>query len=160
MNRSIRAAVLSFILIAATAKVGFTSNTKEISNTSYIVHSDIHPSAKKFELHHFELNVQRRDLKELSIALPKKIRKIRDIEVTDGEGRKVESINTISDREVKIVFARPVSTGTILSVKLKGVKPRSRIGHTWLYRLSGQMEGLNPVNIPLGTVRIQTHVFD
>ena len=160
MNKPIRATFLSFIFIAFTATVGLAASTKEISTTSYIGHSDTHPSAKKFELHHFELNVQRRDLKELSIALPKKIRKIRDIEVTDGEGRKVESINTISNREVKIVFARPVSTGTILSVKLKGVKPRSRIGHTWLYRLSGQMVGLNPVNIPLGTVRIQTHVFD
>lgn len=160
MNKPIKAAVLSFMFIAATATVGFAASSEEISNATHIEHSGVHSSAMKFGLHHFELHVQGRDLKELSIDLPKRIRKIREIEVTDREGRKIESTISISDREAKIVFARPVSKGTILSVKLMGVKPRSRFGHVWLYRLSGQMVGLNPENIPLGTVRIQTHDLD
>lgn len=157
--KPIKAAVLTLMLIVATATVGF-ANTEETLNASRVVHSEVHPSTYKFGLHHFELLVQRRDLKELSIAFPKRIRKVRDIEVTDKEGRKIESTNTISEREAKIVFAQPVSTGTILSVKLKGVRPRTRFGHVWIYRLSGQMVGLNPVDIPLGIVRIQTHDFD
>ncbi|WP_171815490.1 DUF2808 domain-containing protein [Stanieria cyanosphaera] len=160
IDNLMKTAVLTAMLMATTPTVGFAANNEKISNVTYIEHSGAHPSAEKFGLHHFELNVQGRNLKELSVAFPKRVRKIREIEVTDREGRKIESTTSISDREAKIVFAQPVSTGTILSVKLKGVKPRSRFGHVWLYRLSGQMVGLNPENIPLGTVRIQTHALD
>lgn len=157
MKKLIYAAALTLLLtstIPAAQATGVPGDVK----ASHIVHTGAHPfnARSPNATHHFELHVEGPSLSQLSIDVPEGIRIGREIEITDRAQKKVEATVSIQDRKAKITFAKPVPSGTTLSISMKGIRTSSYLGRTWLYRVSSQMVGLIG-DIPLGTAQIRTY---
>lgn len=123
----------------------------------HLVHSNAHPNNARITsaTHHFEVHVQGSNLSQLFIDLPEGIKVKRGIEITDQSGRKIDATVSIKDRRATVAFAQPVSSGTTLSVSMKGVQTPlySRI---WLYPVYSRSISMN-TDIRIGLARIQTY---
>jgi hypothetical protein len=105
--------------------------------------------------HRFKVHVQKTPISELSIYLPEEVSLSKDIEVTDGTGRKIDAQTSIDSGKATIAFAQPVSPDTVLKVNLRGVKTPG-FDQNWLYRVYSKPVGLT-AEIPLGTAEVRTY---
>jgi len=158
MKRLIYAATLTLALTSLTPAARADESPREYPKATHLVHSGAHPNSVRTPnaTHHFKLYVEGKALSQLSIDLPEGISISRGIEVTDQSGKKVDETVSINDRKATIAFAQPVSPGTLISIEMKGISTSDYLGRTWLYPVYGKDVGMT-VEIPLGTVRIQTY---
>jgi hypothetical protein len=124
----------------------------------HLVHSGAHPNNARLPsaTHHFEVHLQGKDLSQLSVDLPEGIKVKRGIEVTDQSGKKLDATVSAHDRRVTIAFFQPVTSGTRLSVSLKGVETLYLQRRIWLYPVYGRSVDMN-ADMRLGIARIQTY---
>ncbi len=97
----------------------------------------------------FEVHVLRPSLSDLSIDLPNQISASR-VEVYDQTGRKLDTTTSIVDKKVAIAFSQPVTSGTVLNVKLLNVSSRWGQGAIWLFPSSSEGR-------PIEIARIHTY---
>ncbi len=97
----------------------------------------------------FEVHVLRPSLSDLSIDLPNDI-SAGGVEVFDQTGRKLDTTKSIIDKKVAIAFSQPVTSGTVLNVKLLNVSSRWRQGAIWLFPISSEGR-------PMEIARIHTY---
>lgn len=146
--------ILSVVALAYSANA---TGAKGKGNISHLIHSSAHPSNTQFQFatHHFEVHVEGRQLEQLVISLPKGITVKNGVVVKDDSGKKIDTEVEASKQQIVIKFAQPASSGTILSVDMKGIK---KFGpqRIWLYPVSSRSVGLNAY-IPLGLARIHTY---
>lgn len=138
MKRLIHAAALVLATMtfspAAKADGGLFQTGVNHLNNAYPSTSNAHVLSTTYK---FEVHVLKSSLSDLSIDLPYNI-STGGVEVFDQTGRKLDATTSIVDKKVAIAFSQPVTSGTVLNVKLLNVSSRWGQGAVWLFPISSE----------------------
>lgn len=150
MKRLIHSAALLLATMtfapAAKADGGLFQTGVNHLNNAYPSTNNAHSLSPTYK---FEVHVLRPSLSDLSIDLPYNI-SAGGVEVFDQTGRKLDTTTSIVDKKVAIAFSQPVTSGTILNVKLLNVSSRWRQGGVFLFPISSEGR-------PIEIARIHTY---
>ncbi|MBW4623044.1 MAG: DUF2808 domain-containing protein [Cyanosarcina radialis HA8281-LM2] len=157
MKPLIYAATLALTLTSLVGVASADEGPRAYQKATHISHSGAHPNVvgTPNATYHFELHVAGNPLAQLEIDLPDEIDIPKQIEVTDLAGDRIDITFTVKNNKAAIAFARPISSGTIVSISMKGIEI-PKYPRVWLYPIYGKFVGMT-ASIPLGTVRIQTY---
>ena len=91
--------------------------------------------------------------KDLAIILPRQMNSLENVNITDNSGQTIKAEIQKNKDQVLITFSEPVEPGNALKVRFTDMDTQSIMGHTLIYKLSIQKEGLLQ-RIPIGSARI------
>jgi len=161
MDKLIKTTALSLLLATtglATGEAAEANVAHQMGNVTHLMRAVAVPSDGRVEsaTHKIKLHVAGQQLSQLKIAIPRGISQFGEIKVMNQSGKEVDTTVAVIENEAQIAFARPVSPGTMLSIEISQVRTGRGNGNTWVYRVSGQVVGLNSQTIPFGTALIHT----
>ena len=100
-----------------------------------------------------EFSASKLPIKDLAIILPQQMTSLENVNITDNSGQTIKAEIQKNKDQVLITFSEPVEPGNALKVRFTDMDTQSIMGHTLIYKLSIQKEGLLQ-RIPIGSARI------
>jgi len=105
--------------------------------------------------HTFQLQIPQNSsaLSQLNIDVPAGLTVEKNINISDGSGRKIPANTSVNDNKITIVFPQAISPGNTITIDLNKV---NRIGtsNAWLYRISAKLVGID-TEMPIGIAQFR-----